>query len=190
MLGFMAATGEPIMCMIIFATKDLDPAWVLGMDPFVPWIVEPDDIKGNTGTGKVHPMGPECNFHGRKIPTFCCCTENGSITAELLMEMLKTIDNQHVFDRSDGIPPFLLLDGHSSRFNLTFLEYINDMEKTGQSGMFVLEYLMVHPTGRLEIVQNKMVVLRCTQGQRHHCFRQKAMQDLPSPLRKPISSKL
>ena len=64
MLGFMAATGEPVMCAIIFATKDLDPAWVLGMDPFVPWISEPDDIKGNTGTGKVHPMGPECNFHG------------------------------------------------------------------------------------------------------------------------------
>ena len=95
------------MCTIIFATKDLDPAWVLGMDPFVPWIDEPDDIKRNTGTGKVHPMGPECNFCGRKISTFCCCTENGSITAELLMEMLKTIDNQHVFDRSVGYPPIL-----------------------------------------------------------------------------------
>jgi len=67
----------------------------------------------------------------KKIPTFCCCTENGSITAELLMEMIKAIDNQHVFDRSDGILPFLLLDGHGSRFNLTFLEYINDTKIKG-----------------------------------------------------------
>ena len=62
-LGFTAATGEPIMCAIIFAAKDLDPAWVLGMDPFVPWIGKPDDIEGSTGAGKVHLVGPECNFH-------------------------------------------------------------------------------------------------------------------------------
>jgi len=47
------------------------------------------------------------------------------------MEMLKTINNQHIFDRSDGIPQFLLLDGHGSRFNLSFLEYLNDMKRKG-----------------------------------------------------------
>jgi hypothetical protein len=40
--------------------------------------------------------------------------------------MLATIDGLGVFDRSDGVSPFLLLDGHGSRFDLTFLEYIND----------------------------------------------------------------
>ena len=39
---------------------------VLGMDPFAPWITKFDDIEGNTGTGKVHPMGPACNFHEKK----------------------------------------------------------------------------------------------------------------------------
>ena len=40
--------------------------------------------------------------------------------------MLKVIDKTEVFDRTDGIAPFLLLDGHGSRVQLTFLEYINN----------------------------------------------------------------
>jgi len=40
--------------------------------------------------------------------------------------MLKAIDRIGVFDRSTGLSPFLLLDGHGSRFELSFLEYIND----------------------------------------------------------------
>jgi hypothetical protein len=39
--------------------------------------------------------------------------------------MLKTIDKLTVFGCSDGVPPFLLLDGHGSRFDLKFLQYIN-----------------------------------------------------------------
>lgn len=42
--------------------------------------------------------------------------------------MLQTIDELNVFDRSDGVPPFLLLDGHGSRFDLQFLEYINSRD--------------------------------------------------------------
>jgi len=33
-------------------------------------------------------------------------------------------------DRTDGIPPFLLLDRHGSIFNLIFLVYINDTNRT------------------------------------------------------------
>ncbi len=36
------------------------------------------------------------------------------------------IDSLGVFDRSDRVPPFLLLDGHGSRFDIKFLQYIND----------------------------------------------------------------
>ena len=36
-----------------------------------------------------------------------------------------------MFDRSDGVSPFLLLDGHGSSFDLTFLEYINDPTTKG-----------------------------------------------------------
>jgi hypothetical protein len=42
--------------------------------------------------------------------------------------MLAYLDSLEVFDRSLGLNPFLLLDGHSSRFELDFLEYINKVE--------------------------------------------------------------
>ena len=51
-LGFTTASGDPVMCSIIFAAQDLDPAWALGLDPFAPWAGEVTGIKGNTGKGK------------------------------------------------------------------------------------------------------------------------------------------
>jgi len=45
--------------------------------------------------------------------------------------MLKNIDKHEAFDRSNGIPPFLLLDGHGSQFQLDFLEYANDVHDEG-----------------------------------------------------------
>jgi hypothetical protein len=37
-LGFMAATGEPVMCAIIFAAKHLCESWVLGFNAAAEWI--------------------------------------------------------------------------------------------------------------------------------------------------------
>ena len=54
-----------------------------------------------------------------------CCSESGSITADLVVAMLKVIDKNKVFF-INGIAPFLLLDGQGSHFDLTFLEYINN----------------------------------------------------------------
>jgi hypothetical protein len=43
--------------------------------------------------------------------------------------MLKATDLSGVFPRGVGLPdPFLLLDSHGSRFDLPFLEYINNEE--------------------------------------------------------------
>jgi hypothetical protein len=39
--------------------------------------------------------------------------------------MLRYIDEKEVFDHTTGLAPFLLLDGHGSRFELEFSEYIN-----------------------------------------------------------------
>jgi hypothetical protein len=44
------------------------------------------------------------------------------------VEKLRAIDKIGVFDRSDGIHPFLILDRHGSRFELPFLRYVNDKE--------------------------------------------------------------
>ena len=105
--------------------------WVTGLDPFCPWEGNEDDIQQNTGKGERNPLGPECEVNGGKITTFCYCTENGSFTPELLKEMLKNINKHEEFNQSDGISPFLLLDGHGSWFQLEFLEYVNDVNNKG-----------------------------------------------------------
>ena len=99
-----------------------------GLDVFADWVGEEDDLKLNTGgEGKRYPQGPVCEFKGKILPTMCCCSESGCITADLLVAMLKVFDKSEVFlERTDGIAPFLLLDGHGSRVQLTFLEYINN----------------------------------------------------------------
>ena len=48
-LGFMASTGEPLMCAIIFAAKELEYGWVQGLDLFADWEGEGDVLKSNTG---------------------------------------------------------------------------------------------------------------------------------------------
>jgi hypothetical protein len=61
---------------------------------------------------------------------FIGCSPNASITSQMLADMLKEIDSCDIFDRSDSSTPFLLLDGHHSRFGLPFLQYIhNDQHK-------------------------------------------------------------
>jgi hypothetical protein len=88
------------------------------------------NLQGNAGgLGEPFSIGPNCNLNGIDVPTFCCATENGSITGDLLVAMLESINKLGVFDHSDGIAPFLLLDGHGSRFDLKFLRYIN-MDET------------------------------------------------------------
>jgi hypothetical protein len=131
-LGFTAATGEPVMCAIIFSAKEMCTSWVLGLNASAPWVGDKNDRRANTGgINKQHPQGPVCHFNGKTVPTFCCCSESGSITSELLVEMLRAIDKIGVFDRSDGIHPFLILDGHGSRFELPFLRYVNDKDGIG-----------------------------------------------------------
>jgi hypothetical protein len=41
---------------------------------------------------------------------------------------LAYLDSLHIFDRSTGLSPFLILDGHGSCFEFEFLEYINKAE--------------------------------------------------------------
>jgi hypothetical protein len=117
------------MCAIIFAAEALCESWVLGFNASARQIEGDDDICSNTGgLDKQYPQGPFCHINGKPVPTFCCCSKNGSITSVLLEEMLCVIDRFKVIDRSDGIAPFLLLDGHGSCFELPFLKYMNTAE--------------------------------------------------------------
>ena len=100
-LGFTAANGEPVMCAVIFSAKSLCEEWVIGFNASAPWIGADDDVDANTGgVDKRFPMGPVCTFNGIEVPTLCCCSESGSITAHLLVQMLKTLDELNVLERS------------------------------------------------------------------------------------------
>ena len=128
-MGITAFTGEVVMCVIIFAGLKPKVLYETGYDPhaemFGDWLDE-DFMEKNTGDGKMFPCGPTCSFRGKEVPTFCAWSENGSVTSEILADILRRLDEYEVCDRTNGVKPFLLLDGHGSRFELPFLDYIID----------------------------------------------------------------
>jgi hypothetical protein len=101
----------------------------MGLQPWADFIGDPEvnlDENSN-GIDKYYPYGPACFPFGKKVETYVTCSESGSITSEILVEALKHIDKKLTIDRSEATP-FLLLDGHGSRFQLPFLNYINSPE--------------------------------------------------------------
>ena len=132
LLGFTAATGEPVMCAIIMEGKSINSDAVTGIDVFAQKVgneTDPDFVQNNTGPGKLYPLGPTCEFKGKQVPCVVAHTESGSITSELLASFLKHMDDLQLFPRDDpNVKPFLLLDGHGSRLELPFLSYVNNEE--------------------------------------------------------------
>ena len=114
------------MCAVNFDAKHMEEQWALGLDVFAPWVGDEDNVLANTGPGKRYPQGPVCRIDGKDVPTYCCASESGSIKSEHLVGMLKSINDVGLFDRNNGPSPFLILDGHGSRFELPFLEYIDN----------------------------------------------------------------
>jgi hypothetical protein len=170
-LGFTAATGEPLMCAIIISADRLkdheklgfnccSPNWKDGIenwdDDQIGGLLTEENIRG---FDKIFPCGPTCEFEGKTVPCFVAWTLKGSIMTALLAEMLKKMDDMELFDRSDGIDPFLLLDGHGSRFELPFVEYIHgDREWTVCIGVHTAQ-----ACGKWGTVNNKTVSTRINQ---------------------------
>jgi hypothetical protein len=136
-LGFTAANGHVTMFAIIIATSKLKVTDVTGFNPLSD---DAQDVCGeemkalkeeinamkdehSNGADRMFPFGPTCNFNGVTVPTLVMCSKNGSITSQLFTSMLAKMDEHSLFDRSAGINPFLLCDGHGSRLEEPFLEY-------------------------------------------------------------------
>ena len=85
-------------------------------------------FSSNLGKHKLFPGGPSWYFNGIEVPAFVTFTDHGGIDGIVLTEIFQRIDNSAVYDanRKDGRIPFALLDGHQSRFDLGFLQYISD----------------------------------------------------------------
>ena len=77
---------------------------------------------------KGFPQARNVHLVAKKIPTLVCWSVNGSITSEILQDSLATMDHYELFPRSGNLKPFLLLDGHGSRFEKPFLRYVTDRE--------------------------------------------------------------
>jgi hypothetical protein len=135
-LGLTAFSGDPVMCVVIIDAKTRDLYTEVGVDPNTPHSIHLNDDNGlellidNIGPGKMFPGGPTCIFKEKEIPCMVRFNEGGGINGAILKEIFQTLDALEVFDedRKQGRMPFVLLDGHQSRFDVEFLEYINDDE--------------------------------------------------------------
>lgn len=136
-LGVTSLSGEPVLCVVIIAGKKGELPIATGLD----WSVldeEFDDniedgkqfeyFQNNRGEGNLFPEGPVCNYKGKDIPCFVAFSEGGGMDGHILTNIFRHLDELEVFkeDREQGYTPFVLLDGHQSRFELEFLKYIND----------------------------------------------------------------
>jgi hypothetical protein len=51
-LGFTAASGEAVMCAVIFVAKTFKLEWQTGFDPFAEWVGGEENIEANSGDNK------------------------------------------------------------------------------------------------------------------------------------------
>ena len=116
------------MCAVIFASEILSPEERLGIDVFVSCPIGDNEVFGEEFYGgNYFPGGPKYIFRGIEIPCYITLSPKGSITSEILADILKFIDSPDLFLRNVGGPtPFILFNGHGSRLELPFLSYINN----------------------------------------------------------------
>lgn len=136
LLGFTNLSGEPVLCLVIIAGVQEALNVESGIDPFATETYgetsDVDYFDKNFGPGKLFPGGPTCKINNKEIPCMVRWTPKGSITSQILAESLQHIDSFEIFDRTNGKYPFLLLDGHQSRFELPFLDYVCDNQHKWQ----------------------------------------------------------
>ena len=129
LIGLTALNGQPVMCVIIIQGKIPKLDVEKGVDITVQPEGDSNEVGfffNNCGKGKYFPGAPVCNFRGKEIPAMIRWNESATITSEILVDMLKTLDRLDVFPRRRNSPkPFLLLDGHQSRLEMPFMRYIN-----------------------------------------------------------------
>ena len=130
-LGVTAFTGEPVLCVVIIEgeTRNLlvETGVVLDAQEESDDVVDMDLLSTIQMNNEKFPGGPTCEYKGKKLPCMVRWTKSGGMTSKILTEILETMDDIGLFceARKNGIKPYLLLDGHQTRFELDFVEYIH-----------------------------------------------------------------
>lgn len=133
-LGLTTLSGETVMCVVIIQGKTRNILFETGVDLDADAIGEKKDEEdyefflNNIGKDKLYPGGPTCNFKGKDVPCMVEFSDSGGITSSILTKIFQTIDTLKIYenDRNEGLRPYIILDGHQSRFDLDFLTYMND----------------------------------------------------------------
>jgi hypothetical protein len=125
-IGLTAASGEAVMCIIIFAGKELSYDQPMGHDIRADYNTE-GSVRDNTGPGKAFPGAPTCQFWDKDLPALIACSPNGPITSDILKQASKRLDGLGMYEREPGGRiSFILLDAHDSRLQVPFFGYVND----------------------------------------------------------------
>ena len=136
-LGLTFGSGKVILCVIILPSeKDkIEISWITGINVAVlmqqqqnGYTTTANNLSDNVGAGKAMPGGPVCYFCGVEVPCLVRVSPHGGITTAILTDILRHLDALGVYNttRAAGRKPFVLVDGHQSRFDLDFLQYIRD----------------------------------------------------------------
>jgi hypothetical protein len=135
-LGLTLLSGEPLMCVVTIIDGKVDDLLIRSSVDVESRFYKTGELKDsndkydhlleNMGPGHQYPCGPTYSYNGKDIPCMVAFNPGGGITATILTDILRTLDKIEVFSHENEKRPFLLVDGHSTRFNIEFLEYIND----------------------------------------------------------------
>ena len=67
-------------------------------------------------------------YRGKTVPALVRWHKSASITSDILVKMLCTLDEMNLIPREANVKPFILLDGHRRRLEIPFLRYVNTPE--------------------------------------------------------------
>ena len=102
MIGFTLFSGEHIICILIFEGKLPNRAIESGFDITINRYgkkTDEDFIIRNSGAGKYFPGGSECLYCSKEVPALVCWHESASIASDILVDILKTLDQLELISR-------------------------------------------------------------------------------------------
>lgn len=140
--AYTTLAGKVVLyVMIIKKGSMLDFNEYNGFDPQAEWVGTGEDqcqqgllptqeqMDMNMGHRRRFPGPIDCVLNGIRIPSLMFASLGGGVTEEILVAALKHLDDLKVFPREEGLPhPALLVDGHGSRLQPKFLQYINNLK--------------------------------------------------------------